>query len=161
MVNSIYVNNRYIHNTLYHYGMINYINNIENKFNNFYMKLEINGTELDLHRTLRTDMVYEDITGKSFDINNINQHVLVDLFCASVIAAQQREGCKEMSKKEVMAWLEEDPIREMYIGQNGQEYAEQYIKYLQLVTDYYKNEEKKKKNKSNSVTIESEDTKKN
>lgn len=132
------------------------------------MKVEINGIELDIHRTLRTDMVYEDITGKSFDINNINQHALVDLFCASVIAAQQRYNEKadnhihEMSKKEVLAWLEEDPIREMYIGQNGKEYAEQYIKYIELVSNYYKNEEKKAKKTGNSVTIESvDDVKKN
>lgn len=132
------------------------------------MKIEINGVELDVHRTLRTDIVFEDITGKSFDINNINQHALVDLFCASVIAAQQRyneqpdKHTPEMSKKEVMTWLEEDPIREMYIGQNGKEYAEQYIKYIELVSNYYKNEEKKAKKTGNSVTIESvDDVKKN
>ena len=125
------------------------------------MKIEINGVELDVHRTLRTDMVYEDKFGKPLDIHKINQRTLVELFCANVIAAQMRQKVDIMSVDEIMDWLEADPIREMYVGTTGKEWADQYVKYITLVQDYYTKEQKKKKNKkTNSVDIETVDDEK-
>lgn len=131
------------------------------------MKVIINGVELDIKRTLRTDMIYEDITGKTLDVNKINSKALINLFIANVIAAQQRyneqpnQHTEVMSKEQVFAWLEEDPIREMYVSMSGKEYVDEYIKYLNLVQEYYKNESKKTHKKSkNNVTIESVDDEK-
>lgn len=127
------------------------------------MKIEINGVELDTKRTLRTDMVYEDLFNESIDANNIKSKTVINIFIASVIAAQQRQGVSQMTKEEVMNWIEEDPLREMYVGTVGKEWADDYIKYLLLVQDYYKNKEKKKgKKKNESIEIETvDDIKKN
>lgn len=109
------------------------------------MIVNVNNIDLDIKRTVRVDMKYEDITGKSFDVQNLSQHSLIDLFIAAVKAAQERQGEKEMSKEEVMRWIEEDPIRESFVSKFGLEYADQYIKYLELVKNYYSEESKKKK----------------
>lgn len=125
------------------------------------MKLEVNGVELDIKRTLRTDMIYEDLYGKAIDINKINQHTILGIFTASIIAAQQRQGVKEMTKEEVMKWLEDDPIREMYVGIISHEWVNDFINYLKLVQTYYDNEAKKtKKKKNNNITIDSTDDEK-
>lgn len=127
------------------------------------MKITINNIELDTKRTLRTDMVYEDIFNESIDPNNIKAKTVINIFIASVIAAQQRQGVSQMTKEEVMNWIEEDPLREMYVGTVAKEWADDYVKYLLLVQDYYKNKDKKKgKKKDDSITIESvDDVKKN
>ena len=121
------------------------------------MKITINGIELDTKRTLRTDMVYEDLFNESLDVNNIKAKTIIKIFIASVIAAQQRQGVSQMTKEEVMKWIEDDPIREMYVGPVAKEWADAYVKYLMLVKEYYDKQNKKSKKKNDSVTIESVD----
>ena len=122
------------------------------------MKIEINNQELELKRTLRTEMVYEDLFHSSLDPNNVTTTMLVNLFIASVIAAQIRQNVHVMTKEEVMAWLEDDPIREMYVSKYSYEWIEEYTNYMKTVQAYYDEEQKQNKKKDKkSVTIETVD----
>lgn len=99
------------------------------------MKITINGKELEMHYSMRSFVIYEELTGKSLNFEDINSlSAIVNLFYANVLASMQYNKM-ELNFTYDDFWN--------YIDDNGgteliQQFSEWYMTHLQAQTDFNK-----------------------
>ena len=99
------------------------------------MKIKINGKEIELHYRMRSFVIYEELTGKSLNFEDINSlSAIVNLFYANVLASMQYNKM-ELNFTYDDFWN--------YIDENGsveliQEFSEWYMSHLVAQADFNK-----------------------
>lgn len=72
------------------------------------MKININNTEIELRYSLRIFIIYENITNKSIDYNNMTMRNLLDLFYSTIIGTLQREKKDFITYETYLDWLDDN-----------------------------------------------------
>ena len=72
------------------------------------MKVNIKGTELDLHYSMRIYLIYETITGKTLSLETGSYTVSVNLFYSAILASMQHANLDlNFEYDEYLDWLDE------------------------------------------------------
>ena len=72
------------------------------------MKVNIKGTELDLHYSMRIYLIYETITGKTLSLETGSYTVSVNLFYSTILASMQHANLDlNFEYDEYLDWLDE------------------------------------------------------
>lgn len=72
------------------------------------MKVNIKGTELDLHYSMRIYLIYETITGKTLSLESGSYTVSVNLFYSAILASMQHANLDlNFEYDEYLDWLDE------------------------------------------------------
>ena len=72
------------------------------------MKINIKGTELDLHYSMRIYLIYETITGKTLSLETGSYTVSVNLFYSAILASMQHANLDlNLEYDEYLDWLDE------------------------------------------------------
>lgn len=72
------------------------------------MTIHINNEDLKLRYSLRIFLIFENITHKSLDYNNVTMRDLIDLFYATIIGTLQREKKDFIKYEEFLDWLDDN-----------------------------------------------------
>lgn len=111
------------------------------------MKILIKGKEIEMHYSMRSFVIYEQLAGKSLNFEDINSlSAIVTLFYANVLATMQYNKM-EMDFTYDDFWD--------YIDENGgekliQEFSQWYMSHLQSQADFNKRKPTKEEIKSAS-----------
>ena len=71
------------------------------------MKVNIKGTELDLHYSMRIYLIYETITGKTLSLETGSYTVSVNLFYSAILASMQHANLDlNFEYDEYLDWLD-------------------------------------------------------
>lgn len=104
------------------------------------MKITIKGKEIELHYSMRSFVIYEEITGKSLNLEDINNlSSIVNLFYANVLATMQYNNMNlDLTYNDF--WN--------YIDENGgptliSDFSNWYMKQLEAQVDFTKKKPKK------------------
>ena len=75
------------------------------------MKVNIKGTELDLHYSMRIYLIYETITGNTLSLKDGSYTVSVNLFYSAILASMQHYHLDlDFEYNEYLDWLDEQGI---------------------------------------------------
>jgi len=72
------------------------------------MTININNQDIELRYSLRIFLIYENITNRSLDYNNITMSNLVDLFYATIIGTLQHAKKDFIKYEDYLDWLDEN-----------------------------------------------------
>ena len=104
------------------------------------MKINIKGKELELHYSMRSFVIYEEITGKSLNLEDINNlSSIINLFYANVLATMQYNNMNlDLTYNDF--WN--------YVDENGgvnliTEFSQWYMEQLQAQADFNKRKPQK------------------
>ena len=97
------------------------------------MKIQVNGKDMELHYSMRSFVIYEEITGRSLNLEDINSlSSIVNLFYANVLASMQYNGMElTMTYNDFWNYLD-DHNGPMLI----KEFSEWYMKHLEAQADF-------------------------
>jgi hypothetical protein len=104
------------------------------------MKIKIKDKDLELHYSMRSFVIYEEITGKSLNLEDINSlSAIVNLFYSNVLATMQYNNMNlDLTYNDFWNWIDEN---------NGptliQEFSEWYMQQLQAQADFNTRKSKK------------------
>lgn len=99
------------------------------------MKVKIKGKEFELHYSMRSFVIYEEIVGKSLnfdDINNLSS--IVNLFYANVLATMQYNNMNlDLTYNDFWNYIDENGGAELI-----SEFSKWYMNQLQAQADFNK-----------------------
>ena len=104
------------------------------------MKINIKGKEVELHYSMRSFVIYEEITGKSLnfeDINNLGS--VINLFYANVLATMQYNNMNlDLTYNDFWNYIDENGGAELI-----SEFSQWYMNQLQAQADFNNRKPKK------------------
>ena len=108
--------------------------------------MTINGKEMELHYSMRSFVIYEEITGKSLNFEDINSlSSIVNLFYANVLASMQYNNMElTFTYNDFWNYLDDNNGPELI-----KEFSEWYMKHLEAQADFNKIKNKKKEDVEN------------
>lgn len=94
-----------------------------------------NGKDLKLHYSMRSFVIYEEITGKSLNLEDINSlSAIVNLFYANVLASMQYSGLElTLTYNDFWNYLDDNNGPELI-----KEFSEWYMEHLKAQADFNK-----------------------
>lgn len=108
------------------------------------MKIKVNGKDLEMHYSMRSFVIYEEITGKSLNFEDITSlSAIVNLFYSNVLASMQYAGMElTLTYNEFWNYLDDNNGPELI-----KEFSEWYMKHLEAQADFNKLKAPKEENK--------------
>lgn len=104
------------------------------------MKVKVNGKDMEMHYSMRSMVIYEEITGRSLNLEDINSlSAIVNLFYANVLASMQYNDMElTLSYNDFWNYLDENNGPELI-----KEFSEWYMEHLKAQADFNKMKEPK------------------
>jgi len=99
------------------------------------MKLKLKQGDVELHYSLRAMCIYEEITGKSLNLEDINSlSSIVNLFYSNVLASMQYAGLElTLTYNDFWNYLDDNNGPELI-----KEFSEWYMEHLKAQADFNK-----------------------
>lgn len=97
------------------------------------MKITINGKEIEMHYSMRSFVIYEELTGKSLNFDDLNSlSAIVNLFYANVLASMQYNKMElNFTYDDFWNYIDDNGATELI-----QEFSEWYMSHLQAQADF-------------------------
>lgn len=90
------------------------------------MKLKINGEEIELIYSFRSNMYFEQITGHSVDFSNLNSQDLITLFYCNVISSLQKAKKPTISMVDFLDAIDDNDGEKCIL-----DFSQWYVKEIQ------------------------------
>lgn len=99
------------------------------------MKIHLKQGEVELHYSMRSFVIYEEITGKSLNLEDINSlSAIVNLFYANVLASMQYAGMElTLTYNDFWNYLDDNNGPELI-----RQFSEWYMEHLKAQADFNK-----------------------